>query len=102
MFWVLFVRKNAINFSLVKWLPIIVVLKLICRAFLSKNFESINSRKVRKWSIFRVKIWVRFQQYICEAGAEVRPINIEVLLPRDVDFLAFGAVSLHSASAKFL
>jgi hypothetical protein len=78
------------------------VQKFVRRAFLPKHLEAVNSGHVRQRPILRVQVRVRLQQHIRKACPEIRSVNIQMLLPWNVHFLALGAVRLNSASRKFL
>lgn len=71
-------------------------------AFLPEHLESINCRQIREWPILRVQVRISLQKHIAEGGTEVGPINIEVLLARHVDLLAFGAVGFDSRCGELL
>jgi hypothetical protein len=94
----LFGRKNAVDLLLVERLPIIIVHKFVGRPLLPKHLEAINGWHVSQRPILGIQVGVRLQENICKTCAEVRPINIQVLLTWNVHFLALGAVRLHSAS----
>ena len=66
-----------------------------------EDLEPIDRGNVSQRTFFGVEIWVRFEQDVGEAQAEVSAIDVEVLLSGHINFLASGAVGLNNEKVKF-
>lgn len=88
----LFIGQNSVDFLLIKWLAIVVVLEFVVTPFLPKYLKPIYCWQVGQWTILWVEVRVSLQQDIAETSSKVCTVNIEMLLAWHVDFLAFGAV----------
>ena len=62
---------------------------------MTEDLEPVNRRDVSQRTLLRVEIWVRFEQDVGEAQAEVGSIDVQVLLSGHVNFLASGTVGLN-------
>lgn len=86
--------EDLVDLELVYLVSVIIILVLVSRTLLTKYFESINRWDVRQWALLWIEVWVRFEQDVWEAQAEVGSINIQMLLPRHIHLLAPRTVSL--------
>ena len=73
---------------------VIIILVLVRGAFLAKNFETINGWNVRQWPVLGIQVRIGLEQDVWKTEAEVRTVDVQVLLPWHVYFLTFGAVCL--------
>lgn len=89
----LLIRQNFVDLLFVQGVSVVVVKQFVGRPFLSENLEPIDRGQVSQGAILRVQVRVCFQKHVAERGAEVSAIDVQVLLPRNVDFLALGAES---------
>ena len=89
-----FLVQDLVNFVFIDLVAIIIVFVFVGRALLAEDLEAVDGGNVGQRAILGIQIRVRFEQDVWEAEAKVGAVNIQVLLPRHVYFLAFGAVGL--------
>ena len=86
--------EDLVDLVFIDLVTIIIVLVLIRRPLLPKYLEAINRRNISERPILGVQIRIRLEQDIGKAKSKVGTIDIQVLLPGHVHFLAFRAVGL--------
>jgi hypothetical protein len=86
---------------LVHWFALVVKFQLILRPSHSEDFEPVDLRHESRgasWEELRELL----QENMRETGSEVRSVNVELLLSRDIDVLAARAVDFDSRGGEFL
>lgn len=80
---------------------VVVILVLVGGAFLAENFETIDGWNVSKGALLGIEIWISLEKDVREREAEVRTVNIKMLLPWNVHLLASWAISLYPTCGQF-